>query len=511
MNPSTIEKSVHYETHSEGCQTATEMSVLPQNSTMIEGPSSTQPRVNRSKFFSMKQEKSMVDLTARESVVPVAMVTILFVFWGCAYGFLDGLNSQFQQIAHITPGQSTALHSAYYGGYLVAPLTFGRLILKNWGFKACFITGLCLYGCGTLIFWPSAVLTSFPAFLLSNFVVGMGLSILEVSANPFSALCGPPAYMEFRLNLSQGVQAIATVLSGLLSSKVLFKPGRHVSVNSLLDTQWMYLGIALFVFTLAVAYYYLPLPEASDEDLARVAQRPDMANQARIKGKRVVWITAALGIFSQFCYVGAQEAVGTSFTTFVATDVSKTINTTNFLAAAHAAFAIARFAGAFLNLYFKPRLVLLALYSGVVIISICAMDFTGTGLKAMIVILFFCEGPIFPIIYAMCLRGMGSRTKDVSALMTASISGGAIIPVIQTAVSGGKPDQYAYSFCVVASTFIFGMLLPIYCNLVPAARKQVDPVKQQNILLQHNSAVELISSQATERRSSSPSEGREKK
>ncbi|KAK4939336.1 hypothetical protein LTR66_015014, partial [Elasticomyces elasticus] len=162
-------------------------------------------------FVNLKGKKSMVQMTNRESLFPVAMVTVLFFIWGFEYGLLDVLNSQFQLVARMSAGQSIGIHSAYFGGYLFGPLTVGRLVLKHWGFKACYIVGLCTYACGTLIFWPSAVLTSFPAFLVSNFIVGFGLSILEVAANPFIALCGPPRYSEIRLNISQGVQAIGSI------------------------------------------------------------------------------------------------------------------------------------------------------------------------------------------------------------------------------------------------------------------------------------------------------------
>lgn len=142
----------------------------------------------------------------------------------------------------------------------MAPLSFGRIVLKSWGFKATFITGLCIYACGTLTFWPSAVLMSFPAFLVSNFIVGLGLSTLEIAANPFIALCGPPEYAEIRLNMAQGIQAIGSVISPILARRVLFK--QVLDAPSLVDVQWTYLGIALFDVLLAVVFYYLPLPEA---------------------------------------------------------------------------------------------------------------------------------------------------------------------------------------------------------------------------------------------------------
>src|SRR5207244_217360 len=100
------------------------------------------------------------------------------------------LNSQIQTIIRMSAGQTLALHSAYFAAYFFSPILFGYVVLEKFGFKVTFITGLCVYCCGSLVFWPSAVLTSFPAFVVSNFIIALGLSTLEIAANPFIALCG---------------------------------------------------------------------------------------------------------------------------------------------------------------------------------------------------------------------------------------------------------------------------------------------------------------------------------
>ena len=279
-------------------------------------------RLNRSDsitpydFVDIKNSKSIIRRSTKESMYPIAIVTVLFFLWGFAYGLLDILNSQFQLIVGVSNGQAIALHSAYYGAYLIAPLTFGRVVFKKLGFKATFVVGLCIYGCGTIIFWPSAVLGSFPAFLISNLIVGLGIATLELAGNPYISLCGPPQYADVRLNISQGVQAIGTVVSPLLAKHVMFK-----SVNdapSLIDVQWTYLGITLFVIILALIFFYLPIPEVTDQELQYMADQRASVNDQQLLGVKVIWLTLALGVLSQFCYVGGQEAVAGTFQTFVA-------------------------------------------------------------------------------------------------------------------------------------------------------------------------------------------------
>ena len=178
-------------------------------------------------------------ITVRQSIVPVMLVTILFFLWGFAYGLLDVLNSHFQTTLGVTKAQGAGLSGAYFGAYFLAPLTFAGYIVRRFGYRWTFITGLCIFGVGALMFWPSGVKRSFPGFVGSMFIVGSGLSTLETSANPYIATCGPPRYSDIRLNLSQSFQAIGSVVAPLLAAQVFFK---DVNDNSLTSVQYTYLA-----------------------------------------------------------------------------------------------------------------------------------------------------------------------------------------------------------------------------------------------------------------------------
>lgn len=57
------------------------------------------------------------ELTLRESIYPVALVTILFFLWGFGYGLLDSLNKHVQDVLGVTRAQSGGLQAAYFGAY----------------------------------------------------------------------------------------------------------------------------------------------------------------------------------------------------------------------------------------------------------------------------------------------------------------------------------------------------------------------------------------------------------
>ena len=101
----------------------------------------------------------------------------------------DDRNSHFQGALSVTQAQGAGLSGAYFGAYFLAPLTYAGWIVRRFGYRVTFMTGLIIYGIGALLFWPSGVKRSFGGFVGSMFIVGSGLSTLETSANPFIATC----------------------------------------------------------------------------------------------------------------------------------------------------------------------------------------------------------------------------------------------------------------------------------------------------------------------------------
>lgn len=427
-------------------------------------------------FYNLKKRKPLTKLSNRESLMPLAYVTILFFLWGCAYGLLNILNSQFASIAGFTANQTVGLHAAYYGGYAAGPIFPGSFIFKRLGFKATFITGLGIYSVGTLVFWPSAVLVSFVAFVVSNFVVGVGVSIIELGANPFVALCGPPVHSETRLNISQGVQAIGTVVAPVLAQKVIFK--NVTNAATLIDAQWTYLGISLFAVALAVAFLYLPINEAGDDDFEEAAEKRQSVNSAQLFGVKVVYITLALGAFSQFCYVGAQESASVNYLSYIAAvEPSSNVEGTgpfSYQAAGHTVFAIGRFLCAGLQFFMMPRDVLSLLFIGMIITSSLCMTLSGPPAIAVLTLYELFQSGVFPLIYAITLRGLGSHTKTGAVFLTVATSGGAIFPVVQDPVAASYGQRY--SFCVVLAASAAGTIFPAYLETVDKSKKQVDPV-----------------------------------
>ncbi len=447
-------------------------------------------------FVNMRRPKSMLQTGVKDSVRYCIAVTVLFFLWGFSYGLLNTLNIQIAAVSSFSSAQGLGLQSAYFGAYLFGPLTLGRYVLCRGGFKVTFIVGLCIYGTGTLMFWPSAVVISFPAFIISNFVVGFGLSILETAANPFIALCGPTQYGETRLLLAQGVQGIGSVVSQLIAKKAFFD---NVSDGgTLIEVQWTYLAITLLDTLLALFFYYMPLPEATDDELHAAAQPRFLPLNKNIThpspsshiGKlRVVYVTLGLAVLAQFLYVGIQESLSIWFSRLVISftppsdpGAGLALTSTNYVLIGHTMFTISRFLFGGLCLIVRPRILLLVSFVGAVVMNIVIITFPSTAvdgkpntIAAMCVMLWFFEGPLWPLIFALALRKLGRATTLGAALVAAGASGGAVIPWVMYGVEVSSVNVQR-SFFVVLIGLVVGALLPLYLNVVPKARGQVDCV-----------------------------------
>ncbi|KAM6517543.1 hypothetical protein FSOLCH5_008507 [Fusarium solani] len=201
------------------------------------------------------------DLTTRQSIWPIALVTTLFFLWGFSYGLLDTLNKHFQVTLNITRARSAGLQAAYFGAYPLASLGHAAWILRHYSYKAVFIWGLCLYAVGALIAIPCIKAKSFAGFCMAIFIIGNGLGSLETAANPYITVCGPPKFAEVRINLSQAFNGIGTVVAPVLGSYVLFNFDDQAA---LANVQWVYLSIAAFVLLLAILFLFSNIPEITD-------------------------------------------------------------------------------------------------------------------------------------------------------------------------------------------------------------------------------------------------------
>src|SRR3984893_16194689 len=154
-------------------------------------------------------------------LLPFVLVTALFFLWGIPNNLNDVLIRQFMKSFAISRFQAGLVQSAFYMGYFLLAMP-AALMMRRVGYKAGFVTGLCLYALGTFLFWPAALIGRYEFFLLALFVIASGLSFLETASNPFIAQLGDPESSERRLNFSQAFNPLGSITGVLIGTIFIF-------------------------------------------------------------------------------------------------------------------------------------------------------------------------------------------------------------------------------------------------------------------------------------------------
>ncbi|KAI0093231.1 MFS general substrate transporter [Irpex rosettiformis] len=370
------------------------------------------------------------ELSRGRWVYAFALVTSLFFTWGFAYGLLDVLNSHFQQVFGISKVQSTLLQLAYFGAYLVwSP--FASVFMDRYGYKKGIHLGLTLYSLGAIFFWPSAVFEKYGGFVGCTFVIGCGLSTLEVAANSYISVLGSPKYAAARLNFSQGFQGVASFAGPMIASRWFF---RGKNANSLDTVQWVYLAVAGLGLVLNIMFFFCDLPEITQDALAEEMHAVGIRNDDEPFRKQYRCI---FGWVAQTAYVGAQVGVAALTVNYI---VDQNVGIDKPLASqlfsyCQITFTVGRFVGVILLNWIDPAL-LLSFYGLACSTFALAVSFApGKSGIGCLFALFFFESICYPVIFTLGTKNLGKHTKRGSGLIVMGVGGGAWYPPAQASIA----------------------------------------------------------------------------
>lgn len=418
-------------------------------------------------------------------LIPFILVTSLFFLWGFAHSILDVLNKHFQEILGVSKAQSGLVQAAVYGGYFIMAIPAG-MFMKRFGYKKGIIFGLLLYAFGAFLFYPATYIQTFWAFLVALFIIALGLTCLETAANPYSSVLGPPEKAEQRLSLSQSFNGLGWVFGPMIGSLVIFASAGGADKFSSLAIP--YVGIGFVVLLIAIFFWRTKLPEIN-ETSAGLAQEPEKKESSLLQEYRSLfgYRHFVLAVVAQFFYVAAQTSINSFFINYV-TDIFKASSSntvvgsglvTRFIGwvassnpgisdqqaiynttagillslAGMGLFMVGRFLGTLFMSWYKPQR-LLAVYA-LASSLLMAVVVSGAGIVAIVALCltYFFMSIMFPTIFALGLKNMGSHTKRASSFIVMAIVGGAIFPALMGYVADRTSMQT-------------GFLVPLLCFVV---------------------------------------------
>jgi FHS family L-fucose permease-like MFS transporter len=318
------------------------------------------------------------------------------------------------------------------------------------GYKKGIIAGLLLYAIGALLFYPSATQASFPFFLASLFILASGLTFLETAANPYVTVLGDPKTSEFRLNLSQSFNGVGSFIGPIIGGAVFFGSGTGSGADGLGSVKIVYIGIAAVVLLVALLFMRTSMPEIHEEeqlDAQHAGHRIRLWGQSHFRG----------AVITQFFYVAAQVGIAALFINYCTEQGVGISNETAsyFLSASLFIFTFGRFVGTAIMKRVAPSK-LLWIY-GLINILLCLVVVFMKGklpIYALMAIFYF-ESIMFPTIFALGVKQLGSETKRGASFIIMSIAGGAIMPYLM----GWIADQYSTATAYLVPVLCFAVVV----------------------------------------------------
>lgn len=417
-------------------------------------------------------------LTERRYLLPFALVTSLFFLWAIGVNLNDILIPHLKKAFSLTDFKSSLIQSAFFGGYFLAALPAGWL-MQRIGYKKGILTGLVICATGAFLFIPAASLLVYGFFLFALFVMACGQCFLEVAANPYVTILGPPESSERRLNFAQSFNSVGAVVTPLLGATFILSGIEHTPAEMAAMTPVQalayraseanmvkipYLCITGIFLCVALLIYVSRLPEVREGEKSSASPRVRLSE---------VWAHAHLvkGVVAQFFYVGAQVGVASFIIRFAEREIAGTHekSASHYLQLHLLGFMIGRFAGsAIMKRVAAPKL--LSVFAGGALLSLLVV-LLGSGPAPVwaIVLLGFFHSIMFPTIFALSLKDLGSHTKLGSSLLVMSIIGGAVIPAVMGRISDATNIQKAFVVPLICHLYILYFALRGYRPITLAA------------------------------------------
>lgn len=392
----------------------------------------------------------------------MAVVTTLFFMWGFVTALNDILIPHLKSIFDLNYTEVMLVQFSFFSAYFVFSLPSSKLLDKL-GYKQTMLTGLLAMATGTLLFIPAALAPSFVIFLAALIIIAAGMTALQVSANPYVAVLGPPRTASSRLNLTQAFNSLGTFIAPLLGSILILGSVpktadelRRLSPEALHTYRVLqastvklpYFLIAVTLVLLALAIWRFPLPAILTRDVADADSRSSIWKHPHL-------IYGAIAIF---VYVGAEVAIGSFLVNyFMQRDIG---NMSQQLAGQRLALywgsaMVGRFIGSALlqKIRTSTLLAIFAVGAG----GLVAASMASFGAVAVWTIIFvgFFNSIMFPSIFTLAIEGLGPLTSKGSGLLIAAIIGGAIIPEFQGILADHIGIHRAFFLPAICYLYLF--------------------------------------------------------
>ncbi|MDB6161617.1 MAG: glucose/galactose transporter [Gammaproteobacteria bacterium] len=392
-------------------------------------------------------------------------VTTLFFAWGFITAMIDPLIPSVRAIFNLSYTQSMLTQFAFFMSYGIVSLPGAALVARA-GYGRSILIALVAMIVGCLVVPVATSVHRYELVLVALFIIGSGITVLQLAANPLAAVLGSPERSHFRLTFSQAFNSLGTVIAPYLGSMLMLHGGvfekggsaadavasREVSLRSI-DTSFLW--IAAMITLLAVFIWRF------SGRLNRAAPPPAPAHDSILHALQSRW--ALLGSAAIFLYVGAEVSIGSTLINFLhQPDVlDVTLEKAGKLTALYWLGAmIGRFVGSALLTRLRATMLLGAAAATAAILCLSVSQGAGMVAAGCAISVGLFNSIMFPTIFTLTLERSSASAAATSGLLCMAIIGGAILPQItgRIADAAGLHAAYLLPMAAYAAISVFAMM-----------------------------------------------------
>lgn len=404
-------------------------------------------------------------------------VTTLFFAWGFITSNNDPLIASLKASFHLSYTEALVTQLVFFAAYGFMSFPAAAL-LNRVGAVRSILIALTTMIVGCLVVQFIVRFQDYSLILGSLFILGIGITTLQVAANPLAAALGPAESSHFRLTFAQAFNSLGVVLGVNFGSKVMLgeevlKAG-HAPITNAADRivalQAVSHAFMLIAALLAGLMLFIWFSRKRISDAAAGVE--SAAGGSVLDALKSRW--AIFGAVTIGLYVGAEVSIGSIMINFL--NQPEIMDLPLEIAGFYLAniYWMGALIGRFLGSYLLTRLAAPKLLMGAASIAslLClTVAFSGgplAGYAALAVGLF--NSIMFPTIFTITLERAGVSQASTSGLLCVAIVGGAILPygVGQMADQSSLTLSFLIPMLAYAVIAIFGLL---------SQGSKVDPAK----------------------------------
>ena len=372
--------------------------------------------------------------TGNRTAVLILVFAVFFLLGGVT-NINDVLIPKLRSLFQLSHFQANLVQFAFFTSYALFSIPAGKLMSKL-GYIRGFVIGFAVIAAAALLFIPAARSGTYLPFLIALFMIGGGITILQVAMNPVVTTLGPPETSHSRLTFAQLFNSIGVFLMVRGGAEILLGQSEEIDASAMSATEIAayrvaegaiigkaYLGLAIVMALIAGLFWLMrsALDHARAEEVKVEGTFALLRNNARVR----------FGALCIFCYVGAEVALGSNMIAYLQTGNVmglSALEAGRLLAYYWAGALVGRLIGGFVLRIFRPGKVLMTFACGAIGLIMLSAVSTGAVSGWALILVGFCNSLMFPTIFSLGTEGPKEDAPQASGIMCTAIVGGALIP-----------------------------------------------------------------------------------